>query len=89
YAMRASYDQLLSRGVRIFEWQGPMMHAKAVVVDREWASVGTYNLDHRSLAHNLEVNRTILDRPFAADAVGRTSRNRARSGARCRTITYS
>ena len=43
-----------------------MMHAKAVVVDRVWCSVGTYNLDHRSLRHNLEVNANILDRALAA-----------------------
>jgi len=67
HAMRARYDSLLTRGVRIFEWQGPMMHAKAVVVDRLWASVGTYNLDHRSLQHNLEVNLNVLDRAFAGE----------------------
>ena len=68
HAMRAPLPtQLLSRGVRIFEWQGPMMHAKAVVVDRLWASVGTFNLDHRSLQHNLEVNLNVLDRAFAAE----------------------
>ncbi|MFI5363779.1 MAG: phosphatidylserine/phosphatidylglycerophosphate/cardiolipin synthase family protein [Elusimicrobiota bacterium] len=66
-AMRARYDSLLSRGVRIFEWQGPMLHAKAVVVDRLWASVGTFNLDRRSLLHNLEVNVNVLDRAFAAE----------------------
>jgi cardiolipin synthase A/B len=66
-AMRARYDVLLKHGVKIYEWQGPMMHAKAVVVDRLWASVGTFNLDHRSLQHNLEVNVNVLDRAFAAE----------------------
>lgn len=65
YAMRSTYSSLLSRGVRIFEWQGPMMHAKAVCVDRQWCSVGSYNLDHRSLQHNLEVNLHALDARFA------------------------
>ena len=67
HAMRAQYDGLLARGVRIFEWQGPMMHAKAVVVDRAWCSIGTFNLDHRSLQHNLEVNANVLDRTLAAE----------------------
>lgn len=67
HAMRAKYDSLLARGVRIFEWQGPMMHAKAVVVDRLWCSVGTYNLDRRSLQHNLEVNLNMLDRGLAGE----------------------
>jgi cardiolipin synthase len=44
-----------------------MLHAKAVLVDRRWCSIGTFNLDHRSLAHNLEVNLNILDDTFAQD----------------------
>ncbi|MBI3565634.1 MAG: cardiolipin synthase ClsB [Elusimicrobia bacterium] len=67
YAMRAKYEYLLARGVRIYEWQGPMMHAKAVAVDRQWCSVGTYNLDHRSLMFNLEVNLNVLDRTLAEE----------------------
>ncbi len=67
YAMRSTYASLLSRGVRIFEWQGNMMHAKAVVVDRTWCAVGSYNLDHRSLQHNLEANLQTQDLAFAAE----------------------
>ena len=67
YAMRSTFASLLSRGVRIFEWQGPMMHAKAVVVDGKWCAVGSYNLDHRSLQHNLEANLQTTDAPFAAE----------------------
>lgn len=67
YAMRSTYGSLLARGVRIFEWQGPMMHAKAVVVDGKWCAVGSYNLDHRSLQHNLEANLQTTDAAFAAD----------------------
>ena len=67
HAMRATYGSLLTRGVRVFEWQGPMMHAKAVVVDGQWCAVGSYNLDHRSLQHNLEANLQTIDAPFAAE----------------------
>jgi cardiolipin synthase len=67
YAMRSTYDSLLSRGVRLFEWQGRMLHAKAVVVDRHWCAIGSYNLDHRSLQHNLEANLHVLDRSFAGE----------------------
>jgi len=67
YAMRATYGSLLARGIRIFEWQGEMMHAKAVVVDGKWCAVGSYNLDHRSLQHNLEANLQTTDAPFAAE----------------------
>jgi len=70
-AMRAKYDSLLSHGVRIFEWQGPMLHSKAVVVDKQWSAVGSYNLDHRSLRHNLEVNLHCMDRPLAEDLMRR------------------
>ena len=71
HAMRGQYESLLTRGVRIFEWQGPMLHAKAVAVDRTWCSVGTFNLDHRSLRHNLEINLNVLDRALAADLAAR------------------
>ncbi|UPT75503.1 MAG: phospholipase D-like domain-containing protein [Elusimicrobiota bacterium] len=67
YAMRSTYSSLLSRGVRIFEWQGPMMHAKAVVVDGRWSAVGSYNLDRRSLQHNLEANLHAVDEAFASE----------------------
>ena len=71
HAMRAQYEYMLANGVRIFEWQGTMLHAKAVVVDRTWCSVGTYNLDHRSLRHNLEVNLNVMDLTLAADLAAR------------------
>jgi cardiolipin synthase A/B len=65
-AGRFQYDYLLSRGVRIFEWQGPIMHAKAAVVDGQWCTIGSYNLDHRSLLSNLEVNLHVVDADFSA-----------------------
>ena len=74
HAMRATYGSLLSHGVRVFEWQGPMLHAKAAVVDKQWCAVGSYNLDHRSLHHNLEVNLHALDRPQAEDLTSRFER---------------
>ena len=80
YAMRATYGSLLARGVRIFEWQGTMMHAKAVVVDGKWCAVGSYNLDHRSLRHNLEANLQTTDAAFADDL--RANFERGLAGAR-------
>ena len=74
HAMRATYGSLLTHGVRIFEWQGPMLHAKSVVVDKQWCAVGSYNLDHRSLHHNLEVNLHALDLPLAAELAERFER---------------
>jgi cardiolipin synthase A/B len=43
-----------------------MLHAKAAVVDSVWATIGSYNLDARSLFHNLEVTLCIVDRAFAS-----------------------
>jgi cardiolipin synthase len=70
-AGRRTYDELLRRGVRLFEWQGAVMHSKAAVVDGVWCSIGSYNLDHRSLLHNLEVTLNTLDCGLAAKVKAR------------------
>jgi len=67
FATHAIFGRLLRAGVRIYEWPGPMMHAKAAVVDGEWAAVGSYNFDYRSLFYNLEVVLVSVDRKFAQD----------------------
>lgn len=79
HAGRFQYDYLLSLGVRIFEWQGPILHAKAGVVDGKWATVGSYNLDHRSLLANLEVNLHVLDPGFAGELSARLDADMAQS----------
>lgn len=61
YATRRLYTRLLKSGVRIFEWPGSMMHAKAGVIDDTWSTIGSYNLDKRSLLHNLEVGLIVVD----------------------------
>ena len=58
---------LLRRKVRLFRWHRSMMHEKAAVIDRTWATVGSYNLDYRSLRHNLEVTATVLDNGFGRE----------------------
>ncbi|HEX6589383.1 MAG TPA: phospholipase D-like domain-containing protein [Longimicrobiales bacterium] len=60
-AARAHYRELLDGGVRIFEYQPTMMHAKTIVADGAWCLVGTMNLDNRSLALNDEVTLAALD----------------------------
>ena len=64
-ASRALYGDLLASGVRLFEWPHAMLHAKTAVIDDAWAIVGTYNFDHRSLMHNLEVAVVVADPVFA------------------------
>ena len=66
YAGRALYDRLLRWGVRIWEWQGPILHAKTAVVDGIWSTIGSYNMDHRSVFHNLELNINVLGADFGA-----------------------
>jgi cardiolipin synthase A/B len=65
YASRAIYDRLLRAGVRMFEWNGRVLHAKTAVVDSVWSTVGSSNLDHQSLRHNLEVNAIVESERFA------------------------
>lgn len=67
YASHHLYDNLLRRGVRIFEWPERMMHAKTGVIDGVWSTIGTYNLDRRSLVHNLEIGLVILDRRIGSE----------------------
>jgi cardiolipin synthase len=65
-AGRAWYATLLAGGVRIYEWQPSTLHAKTFVVDGLWSTVGSMNLDNRSLALNDEANLMILDRAVGA-----------------------
>lgn len=58
---RGGYRFLLERGVRLFEWQGPMIHAKTSVVDGVWCRVGSSNLNSASLLGNWELDVGVLD----------------------------
>ena len=63
---RTGYRQFLEAGVRIFEYGGPMIHAKTVVADGWWSKVGSTNLNFSSLAANWEVDLVAEDRRFGA-----------------------
>jgi len=65
YAAQSYYQELLSAGVRIFEYQPQFIHSKHVVVDGLWSVVGSANLDIRSKELNQENVLGILDRGFA------------------------
>ncbi len=62
---RSGYYPLLEAGVRVFEWNGPMMHAKTAVVDGRWARVGSTNLNLASWFGNYELDIAIEDEGFA------------------------
>jgi cardiolipin synthase len=64
-AGRSYYGELLAAGVRIFEFQPSMMHAKTVVVDDNWSVIGSANLDERSMELNEENVAGIADEGFA------------------------
>jgi len=64
---RAGYRSLLEAGVRVFEWNGPMMHAKTAVADGRWSRVGSTNLNVASWFGNCELDAVIEDETFARE----------------------
>ena len=66
HAGRSYYTELLQAGVKIYERQTRLLHAKTATVDGVWCTVGSTNLDWRSLVDNDEVNAVVLSPEFAA-----------------------
>ena len=66
WAGRGCYRELLEAGVKVFEYEPSMMHAKSWVADGIWCSVGALNLDNRSVALNDEVALMVHDAAFAS-----------------------
>jgi cardiolipin synthase len=64
---RAGYRPLLEAGVRIFEWNGTMLHAKTAVADSNWARVGSTNLNVASWLGNCELDVVVEDESFAQE----------------------
>ncbi|HOJ85679.1 MAG: cardiolipin synthase B [Elusimicrobiota bacterium] len=52
---------LIKHGIKVYEWQKEVLHAKTAVIDGVWTSIGSHNLDHISLHYNLELNLNIYD----------------------------
>ena len=67
HAGRGFYDQLLAAGVKIFELQVAILHAKTAVIDSSWSTVGSANIDRRSFLHNYELNVVVIDPAFGRD----------------------
>lgn len=63
---RSYYAALLRGGVKIYEREGSVMHAKTMCIDGVWSTLGSSNMDLRSFLHNDEINAVILGRAFAA-----------------------
>jgi cardiolipin synthase len=67
YATQSLYDRMLGAGVRVFEYDKAELHAKVAVVDDDWATVGSSNIDPFSLLLAREANIVVRDRGFAAE----------------------
>jgi cardiolipin synthase len=67
---RGGYRGLLEAGVRLFEWQGPMIHAKTMVADGIWSRVGSSNMNSASLLGNWEIDVGVLDELLAGQMEG-------------------
>lgn len=81
YAAHSHYTELLEGGVKIYERQAALLHAKTAVVDGVWSSVGSSNLDWRSAVDNDELNAVILSPDFARQMVAAYALDEARSDA--------
>ena len=64
HAGRSFYDELLEAGVKIYERKNRLLHSKYAVVDAVWSTVGSSNMDWRSMLHNLELNAVIVGPEF-------------------------
>jgi cardiolipin synthase len=66
FAGRYLYRALMETGIEIYEWTDRVLHAKSAVIDGRWCSIGSYNLERRSLLHNLEANIACVDATLGA-----------------------
>jgi cardiolipin synthase len=76
---RIGYRELLRSGVRIYEWDGPMLHAKSIVCDDRWVRIGSSNLNPSSLLGNYELDVLIEDAALAEAMEAQFRRDMARS----------
>lgn len=85
YAGQAHFSGLLRAGVEIHLYQDGTLHAKTAVVDGVWSTVGSFNLDWRSLVFNDEINAVVMGREFA----GRMTEVFERDIGRARQVTWA
>ena len=81
HAGASHYGELLRGGVKIYERQEALLHAKTAVIDGVWSTVGSSNLDWRSFLHNAELNAVILGTDFGAKMRAAFERDLAASDA--------
>ena len=66
HASRAMWGGLMRQGVRLFEFHRSILHSKSAVIDGVWSTIGSFNMDYRSLRANLEVNVAVHDSGFGS-----------------------
>lgn len=81
---RRGYGDLLEVGVEIFEYQPALFHSKLMIVDGQWVSIGSSNMDHRSFRLNDEANMIVHDARLGAELTDVFEQDRELS----RSITY-
>ena len=81
HAGRSYYGELLEAGVKIYERKTRLLHSKSAVIDGVWSTVGSTNLDWRSLAYNDELNAIVVGPEFAAQMKAVFDRDVGRSEA--------
>lgn len=79
YASRSYVQECLRAGVKIYFYDGGMLHSKVVVVDDDFSSVGSANIDFRSFEHNFEANMMIYSPSVNSRLRGRFEDDQARS----------
>jgi len=72
---RSGYRPLLKAGIRVFEWNGSMLHAKTAVADGQWARVGSSNLNIASWLNNREIDVAVEDVGFARQLASQYERD--------------
>lgn len=83
-AERYLYDYLLRHGIEIYEWNESVLHGKAAIVDNEWCTIGSYNLNNLSKYKTIEMNVDIKDEDFARNFTREIEENIC---AKCTAIT--
>lgn len=71
YASTYFYTDLLQAGVEIWEWQPSVLHAKLTFIDKEWMSIGSYNINHLSDFGSTECNIEIRDQNFQQECISK------------------
>ena len=78
-ASHSFYDELLTAGVKIYEREDAILHAKTGMIDGVWSTIGSTNLDWRSFVHNQEINAVMLSPTFADSMKALFERDMTRS----------